>query len=220
MSSYLTRRIKLRIGELDFSLDALQDLQQFDDTDGAAERAGISSALWPLFGQAWPSGSVLANYMVDFEIDGMRILEIGCGLALSSLVLQQRGADITASDHHPLAEAFLQRNARLNHLALVPYQDLPWETANHTLGRFDLIIGSDVLYERGHAAGIAALVQQHSQPTMQIVISDPGRGNGNHLSRALVLQGFRVDEQRLRFSAADTEPFKGRLLHYRRDAAV
>jgi tRNA1(Val) A37 N6-methylase TrmN6 len=57
---------------------------------------------------------VLAEAMCSFEVAGKRILEIGCGLGLSSLVLQRRKADITASDQHPLAESFLAHNARLN----------------------------------------------------------------------------------------------------------
>src|ERR1700712_3471807 len=36
------------------------DPQQFADADGSAERLGISSAGWPLFGLLWPSGARLA----------------------------------------------------------------------------------------------------------------------------------------------------------------
>lgn len=38
------------------------------------------------------------------------MLEIGCGLGLSSIVLHQMGMDITASDYHPLAKEFLDRS--------------------------------------------------------------------------------------------------------------
>ena len=141
MSAYLTRLLDIRIGGHDFQVRALKDLQQFSDPDGAADQAGISSALWPLFGQAWPAGRILANEMSHYDVAGKRVLEIGCGLALSSLVLQQRGADITASDHHPLAGPFLAGNAELNGLAQIPYCDLHWERPDGVLGLFDLIIG-------------------------------------------------------------------------------
>ncbi len=78
----------------------LRDVLQFEDPDGVAGKLGISSAAWPIFGVIWPSGEVLANLMLDYQIKGKRVLEVGCGIALASLVLNQRDADITATDHH------------------------------------------------------------------------------------------------------------------------
>ena len=216
MTGYLTRVVTVRLGDRDYSIRALSDLQQFADRDGAAERAGISSSLWSLFGQVWPSGRVLAETMSGIAVAGMRILEIGCGLGLSSLVLRQRGADITASDHHPLAESFLAHNAHLNGLATIAYRDLPWEIPDATLGRFDLIIGSDILYERGHAALLSRLVSRHVETDGRILITDPGRGNSASFTRALGDHGFGVVEQRSRFNDTDIAPFRGRLLSYTR----
>jgi predicted nicotinamide N-methyase len=159
---------------------------------------------------------VLAEAMSTFEVAGKRILELGCGLGLSSLVLQQRGADVTASDHHPLAESFLAHNAALNHLPTIAYRDLPWVVPDATLGRFDLIIGSDILYERDHAALLAQMMLRHASVDAQILITDPGRGNSASFTRALAGQGYGVSEQRSRFDETDVAPFRGRLLSYRR----
>lgn len=216
MPGYTTRLLNVCLGGRDYRVRALSDLQQFADRDGAAARAGISSALWSLFGQVWPSGRVLAEAMTTLDIAGKRILELGCGLGLSSLVLQQRGADITASDHHPLAAAFLARNAALNGLPAIAYRDLPWALPDATLGRFDLIIGSDILYERGHAALLAQLLLRHAGADTQVLITDPGRGNSGAFTRALAGQGYAVSEQRSRFDDADVAPFRGRLLSYQR----
>lgn len=218
MPGYATRVLDVRMGGRDYHVCALQDNQQFADPDGSAERAGVSSAQWPLFGQVWPSGLVLAEAMSTHEVAGLRILELGCGLALSSLVLQQRGADITASDLHPLAEAFLLDNAYRNGLPPIAYRDLPWAVPDDTLGHFDLIIGSDILYERDHAALLAALVQRHALPHSEVVIADPGRGNGGAFGKAMHLLGYTTSERRCRFKPADVAPFRGRLLYYRRDA--
>ncbi|TWI00995.1 lysine methyltransferase [Luteimonas cucumeris] len=216
MPGYSTRQFTLRLGDHDYRIRALRDLQQYADPHGDAERAGISSALWSLFGHVWPSGRVLAEAMCVHDVQGKRILEIGCGLGLSSLVLQRRCADITASDHHPLAESFLAYNATLNGLPTLAYRHLPWSETDATLGHFDLIIGSDVLYERGHAELLASVVLRHARNDCEVVISDAGRGNGNALSHALATQGYRVLEQRCRFEADEVPPFRGRLLSYRR----
>jgi predicted nicotinamide N-methyase len=216
MPGYITRQLTVPLGGHDYLIRALSDRQQFADPNGDAERIGISPALWGLFGQVWPAGKLLAETMSSFEVAGKRVLELGCGLGLSSLVLQRRKADITASDHHPLAELFLRRNATQNKLPFVTYRDLPWEIPDATLGRFDLIIGSDVLYERGHSELLAAIMLRHASEHTEILITDPGRGNSARFSKAMALQGYGVVEQLTRFDAADIPPFRGRLLSYRR----
>ena len=218
MPGYEIRKLDVRLGEQTFRLKALKDHQQFADPNGEAERAGISSATWPLFGQLWPAGRALAEAVNDADIDGRRILEIGCGLGLPSLVLQSRGADITASDHHPLVERFLDYNAELNRLPLLPYVDLPWEDPAPELGRFDLIIGSDVLYERDHAELLAQLIERRASANAEVLISCPGRGYRGRFSRALKSQGFRLTEKPRRFEEGEQPPYRGRLLRFKRAA--
>lgn len=215
MPGYTTRQQVVRIAGHDYRIRALSDRQQFADPDGHAERLGISSAQWCLFGQVWPSGRLLAETMGGFDIAGKRILEIGCGLGLASLVLQRRGADIVASDLHPLAEPFLAYNAALNALPAVVYRQLRWDVPLPALGQFDLVIGSDVLYERDHAAQLAALLLRHTHAGSEVLITDPGRGNSAPFTRALAMQGFDVTEERGAMDASDTAPYRGRLLHYR-----
>ncbi len=216
MPGYTTRLVTLRFGGSDYRIRALSDLQQFADPHGAAERAGISSANWCLFGQVWPAGRVLAQAMSSFDVAGKRILELGCGLGLSSLVLNRRKADITASDHHPLAEEFLTYNAALNGLAPPAYLDLAWTQPQPGLGKFDLIIASDVLYERGHAEQLSLLMSRHAQGEAEVLITDPGRGNSGAFTTAMKKQGYAVDEVRSAFDDGDVPPFRGRLLSYRR----
>jgi predicted nicotinamide N-methyase len=216
MPGYTTRELTVCLGGHDYRIRALSDLQQFADPHLHADRIGISSAQWSLFGQVWPAGRVLAEAMCTHDIVGKRILELGCGLGLSSLVLQQRSADITASDHHPLAESFLRHNTAQNQMLAITYRDLRWEVPDATLGRFDLIIGSDILYESGHAGLLAAIVLRHALPDAEVLITDPGRGNSAPFTRALAEQGYTVVELRSRFDARDIAPFRGRLLSYRR----
>lgn len=216
MPGYLTRITRVPLGGRDLQIRALSDHQQYADVQGQADRAGISSAQWGLFGQIWPSGLVLAEAMCVFDVAGKRILELGCGLALASLVLARRDADITASDHHPLAEQFLAYNAGLNGLAMPVYRDLPWSAHAAELGTFDLIIGSDILYERGHSATLAGLLDRLASTRAEILISDPGRGNGGRMSSALIDQGYRASEDRLAFGRDEIPPFRGRVLHFSR----
>lgn len=216
MSGYRTRQMVVRLGGHDYQVRALSDLQQFADPHHFAERIGISSAQWSLFGQVWPAGRVLADAMTTCDVTGKRILELGCGLGLASLVLQYRGANIVATDMHPLTRSFLEHNVALNGLPMLDYRELRWAVPDDTLGRFDLIIGSDILYERDHASLLAAVVERHAQPHAEVLLTDPGRGNSGAFTRALVAQGYALTEQRHRFKETDLAPFRGRLLSYRR----
>ncbi len=211
-------------GAAALEIRSLLDHQQFADPAGLAEALGISSAQWPLFGLVWPSGLHLAAAMaVRVMVPGQSILEIGCGLALASLVCHRRGALVTASDIHPLAGAFLLENLRLNALAPMRYCAGDWSAgavaqaggAPGVQGRFDLIIGSDVLYERDDGGALAAYLALHAEAVCEIVIVDPNRGNRAAFNRRLAALGFALTDTPLH-SALDEVAYSGRLLSYAR----
>ncbi len=216
MPGYHVREIASAIGGHDYRLRVLNDTQQFADPDGHSARVGISSAQWSLFGQLWPAGRLLAQAMHRFDIAGKRILELGCGIGLASLVLQRRGAEIVATDAHPLAEVFLAYNAALNALPALHYRQLRWGEALPALGSFDVIIASDVLYERDHAELVAGVVERHTLPDAEVMVTDPGRGNSTRFGRLLEAQGFHVEAERCPMDDADPPPHRGRMLHFRR----
>ena len=102
---YLTKQQSIPVaGADDLIIRSLLDINQFHDPLDEALNLGISSATWPLFGLLWPSGARMAERMAQRTVTGERILEIGCGLGLTSLVAHRRGANITASDCHPLTD--------------------------------------------------------------------------------------------------------------------
>ena len=218
MTGYQVRETRHAVGGHVYRLRVLSDKQQFADPDGHGARIGISSAQWSLFGQVWPAGRLLAQAMQRFDIAGKRILELGCGIGLASLVLQKRGADVVASDMHPLAEVFLAYNAALNGLPALSYRQLRWDTPLPALGRFDAIVASDVLYERDSAEALCAVIARHAGARAEVVITDPGRGNSARFSQLLGTQGFRVHVEPCPMDDRDPPPHRGRLLHYRRGA--
>lgn len=216
MPGYHVRETSQAVGGRSYRLRVLSDTQQFADPDGHAADIGISSAQWSLFGQVWPAGRLLAQAMQRFDVAGKRILELGCGIGLASLVLQRRGADVVATDAHPLAEVFLAYNAALNALPALHYRHLRWDTPLPTLGDFDLIIASDVLYERDQAELIAGVIDRHARAQAEVLVTDPGRGNDARFRRLLEGQGFAVDAMRCPMNDDDPPPHRGRILHFTR----
>ena len=176
MTAPRVRYQTIEFGDVDIHVRTLRDTLQFEDVDGEAEALGISSASWPIFGVVWASGRALANLMATYEIAGRRVLEVGCGIGLASLVLNQRAENITATDYHPEAAAFLAANVALNGGKAIPFVRTGWLDASDELGLFDLIIGSDLLYETEHIGLLSAFINRHAQPTCEVIIVDPGRG--------------------------------------------
>ena len=216
MSPLRVRYQTIEFGDTDIHIRSLRDRQEFSDTDGAAARLGICSASWPIFGLLWDSGRVLAELMFDYEIDGKRILEVGCGIALSSLVLNTRQADITATDHHPEAGAFLQANARLNQHNSIPFVRTGWADANSGLGVFDLIIGSDLLYEQDHIELLSTFIDQHADKHCEVIIVDPGRAQHARFSKRMVGLGYAHSQYKPDEAAYLDQPFRGQVMNYRR----
>ncbi|SFC61944.1 Lysine methyltransferase [Polaromonas sp. OV174] len=204
----------------DLQMRSLLDRQQFHDPLGEAEREGISSSAWPIFGLLWPSGRVLAHAMLTYELEGKRILELGCGLALASLVVHRRGGNITASDCHPLAADFLRENLKLNHLPVMKYQTGNWSRANPLLARFDLIIGSDVLYDRDQPEALSQFIGLHTQPDAEVLIVDPDRGNRASFNRKMDAMGYARSETLISTLPGGATKYKGRLLRYRKSAGA
>ena len=227
MPGYLLKHESIAVAGVDnLTIRSLLDRQQYSDPLGAAERLGISSASWPLFGLLWPSGAHMAARLAQRPVTpGERILEIGCGLALASLVGHRRGANVTASDCHPLASSFLRENLRLNHLAPLPYRHGQWGAAvnaqdssdSRLQGQFDVVMGSDLLYERDADGALAQFIALHTAPGGEVWITDPDRGNRNAFTRSMALHGFALAEERLQtLASAGVAGYKGRMLVYTR----
>ncbi|KMT63890.1 class I SAM-dependent methyltransferase [Catenovulum maritimum] len=207
----------IEFDNIDIHIRSLRDNQQFQDDEHVAENLGISSANWPFFGIIWPSGHVLAQTMTDFKIEGKRILEIGCGLGLASLVLNNRHADISATDYHPEVESFLDKNAELNDDPKIPFIRTGWADEITKLGQFDLIIGSDLLYEAQHIELLSNFIKQHANPTCEVILVDPGRGHHAKFSKKMVSLGFEHSQVKPINTDYLSKQFKGVVLTYSRN---
>ncbi len=205
------------INGVDYTIRSLQDRQQFHDPEQAAENIGISSATWALFGNVWPSGLILADIMSTYKVDGLNVLEVGCGLGIASLIVNNRGAQHTASDYHPMAEGFLLENTRLNELPPMHFERCDWAESLPTMGLFDLIIGSDLLYEPNHPGLLSSFIDSHSSPLVQVIIIDPGRRQQGQFTQKMEHLGFTSRFERATAEQSQSRDFKGKILQYSRD---
>jgi predicted nicotinamide N-methyase len=107
------------------------------------EEAFAHDEFLPYWAELWPAARALAEALP--VVDGRRVVELGSGLGLPSLVAAAKGATVTATDWSPDAIALLRENASRNGLELrAEVRD--WRESWDE--RFDLALAADVLYER------------------------------------------------------------------------
>lgn len=206
----------IEFGKIDIHLCALRNNQEFHDPRGQAENLGISSAAWPIFGIVWPSGLVLAHHLFNYKIGSRRVLEVGCGTAISSLLLNKLHVDITATDYHPEVQNFLIRNTMLNGDRHIPFERTDWNDHSDSLGRFDLIVGSDLLYEDEHVELLAEFIVEHSNQKCEVVLVDPGRGRKTKLANRLIESDFEASISKVEDTKYLDKSYSGFILKFTR----
>ena len=130
----------------------------------------------PYWAELWPSAVALGRAVNARVSAGAAVLELGCGLALPSIVAALRGARSLATDWSPDALAFASRNAALNGAA-VETALCSWSepSARVTAGRWDLVLASDVLYERRNVELLLALLPRLVRRDGEVLLAEPGR---------------------------------------------
>jgi predicted nicotinamide N-methyase len=155
------------------------------------------------------------------EIKKLKILEVGCGLALSSLILKLRGADITATDYNPSAKAFLIENMRINQCQEIPFIRADWKDDHlESSQRYDLIIGSDILYQQDHSKDLSHFINMKALEKCEVIIVDPNRGNQNSFTRKMRQYNFTYQRDTRQFYDLDQTLFKGHIHHYQRESKL
>lgn len=154
------------LADPDATIDAMTQ-EEFERTD---ERM-------PYFAMVWASAdSLVARVLAGPRLDGLHILDLGCGLGACGFAAASRGAHVTFFDWEPRALEIVQASASrqpqpADTFAFVvgDWRDPP------QMGPFDLILGADVLYEQRNAPAVAAFLAGHLKPGAEAWIGDPGR---------------------------------------------
>ncbi|MEA2449065.1 MAG: hypothetical protein QOG63_997 [Thermoleophilaceae bacterium] len=143
---------------------------------------GRSAPYWAI---VWPSGLVLADALADRDLTGLRVLELGCGLAIPSLVAARRGASVLATDGSPDAVVFAAHNLALNELEGEVAQ-ADWRSAEALLegAPWDLVLASDVLYLRHNVDALLRLLPKLTGDSGEALVSDPSRAGGREFVAA------------------------------------
>jgi predicted nicotinamide N-methyase len=127
----------------------------------------------PYWSVLWRSGVALARELDGVPLRGRRVVELGCGLAVPSIIAARAGAEVLATDSSAEALTLVERNAAENDVRLET-AFVEWQKPAKLVKRapFDLVLAADVLYER---SGVAALLALLPRLASEAWVADPGR---------------------------------------------
>lgn len=196
---YRLKTERLRFGTQELEIECLENLDATIDALFAhLERGGDQSLLedlCPYFGVVWPSARALCDHLLENgmvkRLPGASVLEVGCGLAIPAMLAARLGAKVTATDFHPEVEAFLRRNIERNQIKGLRYLKFDWTRSNETGEQYDIVLGSDILYERSHPANVARAVASMVRPGGTAIVADPARPYLQEFSDEMQKLGFR-----------------------------
>jgi predicted nicotinamide N-methyase len=206
-------RHTVAVGDVALTMETPPDFDALLDRAAADDPQAVDAI--PYYAILWPAARGLAEHLWQRRagLPGTRLIELGCGLGLPSVLAAKLGAHVTATDFHPDTGTWLQHNAALNGVAL-EYRQLDWNAFLNQRSEvgdqrsegtdrppiadlrpptsdFPLVIGSDLLYERCHLPALVCAIGALCAPGGRAVISDPGRANLDLFVSTMEKSGWR-----------------------------
>lgn len=182
--------MSIQLGELRLQLLRASDLAPYVDREALLGAPAPPEP--PYWMHLWPGALAVARLVAGgFGIGpGVRVVELGCGLALPALVAARRGADVVASDWKIEPLQFARASAARNHCRLRTVL-MDW-TAPALAWECDLCLAADVTYQRGAAELLGRTLASLLRGGGRAWLADSVNAHGGEMLRWLEGRGFTV----------------------------
>lgn len=146
----------------------------------------------PFWAEIWPAAIGLAIFIFQNResFTGKRILELGAGAGLAGIAAKLAGADVTQSDFIGAALSFIRVNCLRNQVPVGNLLLADWRDFPEVAAKYDLVIGSDILYEKTLHSDLVKVFHQVLKSGGSVYLSDPGRGFGRQFVSDLTVLGW------------------------------
>lgn len=196
----LVRRFRTATRELELAGRTIRLLMPANADDLISEADFDRDERLPYWADLWPSARVLAEELAVMRLAGQRVLELGCGLGVVAIGAVLGGAAVTATDYYEDATRFALVNVAEATGTRITTRMVNWVELPPDLGKFDVVIASDVLYEHRYASLVANAIAATLVRGGEAIVADPGR---------IALREFLDECERLGLEhEADPRPFE------------
>jgi predicted nicotinamide N-methyase len=163
------------------------------------------NAVDPFWAQHWTSSFAFATqWRSVFAKAGYqkmavpRVTELGCGGGMLSVALYRAQVQLIATDASSEALLLAKLNGHANRVDLRTRQ-LDWRSPNNVEEKFDLIIGSDVAYDRKMFPSLEATILAVGREDAKAIFAEPNRSLGDEFIDHMLNRGWRVETYQPRF---------------------
>ena len=126
---------------------------------------------FPFWVKIWKASIVLTEHLIRIGLEKKKeILEIGAGMGVTGLFLGAFGHKVTITDYEEDALELLRMNVQRNGLTNVSVRKLDWNNPDLT-GRYDIICGSETVYNESSIGPIINLFRKYLQPEGTVFLS-------------------------------------------------
>ncbi|HEX2959424.1 MAG TPA: methyltransferase domain-containing protein [Chitinispirillaceae bacterium] len=172
-----------------FPLPLLRPSNPTDVLDQLSEDAYAKDKFLPYWAEQWPSSDVMLDFLKNYDLNpDSNIIELGSGLGIIATGLSLRECKVVATDISHEALIFTKTNVELNKLRSYPccidWRALPFKK------RFDLLVASDILYEKRWIQPILSCCRELLKPGGKALIADPCRTFWPEFKQQSAKEGF------------------------------
>ena len=146
----------------------------------------------PYWAELWPSAIGLCHFLIknDALFKGKTVLELGCGLGLTSMVIASLNpAEFIITDYEQDALLMARHNFNLNNIGCPSTRILDWRHPELD-EQFNCIVASDIVYERRFFYPLLQLFRNYLRPDGLIILAEPNRAIAGSFFQILREHGY------------------------------
>jgi predicted nicotinamide N-methyase len=131
---------------------------------------------FPFWAQVWPSSKALAVFILDHPetVKNKKVLELGAGLGLPSLIAARWATSVVCSDHDASAIEFVDLSVQYHQLKNINTCLLDWAILPPGM-ETDVILLSDINYDPSAFDSQQKLILSFLKKNISILLSTPQR---------------------------------------------
>ncbi len=192
---YELKQTEVKIMGKEFTLFTVKSIDELLDQlieKGPTDEA-VKDERLPYWPEIWPSSVALSKYIMEkfSDMQNCKAIELGCGIGLVGIVAAIKNVDIVLTDYQPDALLFAEMNWLINLGRSPSTIQMDWRLPDLS-EEFDLIFGSDIIYEERFFWPLIELFQRFSGEDTHILLSEPNRKVARRFFNLLRKEGFTI----------------------------